>query len=156
MLVSFTRSASLLCALSVASLLLQYPLARSAVAQPAADHSHRVVEVPIAQLNEIQEELQYLRARDAERQAWEDSIMHRLPPTSFDLVSERNMSGGQGTPHLPTSEACQESNCAGTSCNCSCRCYPCQCPLPQSPCIDCPRARCRLPLENDRPLRSDG
>jgi hypothetical protein len=52
------------CALSAVSLLLQHLLARIAVAQTAADQSHRVVEVPIDQLDQIQEELQYLRSRD--------------------------------------------------------------------------------------------
>jgi hypothetical protein len=56
-----------------------------------------VVEVPLQELRQIHEELKYLRARDADRQVLEDSIMSRLPATKSELrtmaIPRRRLAG---------------------------------------------------------------
>ena len=45
---------------------------------------------------------------------------------------------------------CVNSGSAEGTCDCNgcCGCYPCQCPLPQAPCIDCPRVSTLNPYFN--------
>lgn len=123
-------------------------------AQTIRDDSSSVVEVQADELGQIQGELKLLRSRDAERQAWQDSVMNRSSATKFDLVSHRRASGGAFDPQLPACdmEDCTDqcSGCSSPSCGCHCRCggYPCQCRLPHSPCIDCPRVSTLSPYFN--------
>ena len=126
-------------------------------AQTVGDDSRNVVEVPAHELRQIQEELRFLRARDAERQAWQDSIMDRLPETKFDLVGHRRAASRSSSPQLSDCDACvtpgcacQNSSCSNPSYGCKCcgGCYPCQCPLPEAPCNDCPRVSTLNPYFN--------
>ena len=87
-----TRKMATGLAVSVVSLLLQHVCPTSVTAQLTQNEPEPVVEVPIQRLNQIQEELRYLRTRDAERQAWEDSIASRLPATGFETVGHRHVS----------------------------------------------------------------
>ncbi len=146
MLVKVSRhTLPLLAVVGVASVLFVSFSPEIARAQAIASDSRRVVEIPLNELSKIQQELTYLRERDAQRQSWEDSIMQRLPVTKFDVVSHRKASEG-GVKHQL--EACDTSALAGCdfqgsnaarACCGRCCCYPCECPLPEAPCIDCPR-----------------
>ena len=117
-------------------------------AQSLTGDSDAVVEVPIHQLNQIQEELRYLRERDAQRQAWEESVVKRLPATKFSLASESYVSGDDADLVSPLFEETQKSGCGDKSCGCCCGCYPCQCPLTPAPCIDCPHVSTAKPYFN--------
>ncbi len=138
-------------AVLVATVQLQQTSASSAAAQTVPASVARVVEVPAAQLDAIQAELRYLRARDAERQAWQDSIMKRLPAIDVSFVRDVDSCAADATfPPPPGCDACQTPADTATpcQCSCSCGCYPCQCPLPQAPCIDCPRVSTLNPYFN--------
>ena len=146
--VQLRREISRVIASAIAGLFCLNLWSANAMAQPVADPARSMVEIPVAQLNEIQQELRYLRTRDAERQVWEDSIMNRLPSTDFNFASHRLASGNdcdsapQACDALPT--ACR----AHTSGICCCECDPCACPLPEAPCIDCPHVSTLSPYFN--------
>ena len=128
---------------------MHYPSPQHAAAQIATDDARGVVEVPISQLDDIQEELRYLRARDAERQAWESSIVNRLPDIKLDLISISHRRGVDETGQpQPAINANEPSVCFDRPCECGCSCYPCQCPLPNAPCIDCPHVSTLNPYFN--------
>ena len=88
MSIRVTRSAGFGIAAVCILKLLSAPCGTPAAwAQSLTGDSHAVVEVPIGQLTQIQDELRYLRERDAERQAWEESVATRLPSANFSLAS---------------------------------------------------------------------
>jgi hypothetical protein len=121
---------------------------RVATAQTITRNVSGMVEVPERRLKAIQNELSYLRSRDAERQAWERSIMNRLPSTGVVLAGGSNACDKAGEPTAPGVKAHQKSHWAGKSRGCLCGCYPCQCPLPEAPCLDCPRVSTLTPYSN--------
>lgn len=116
----------------------------SAAAQTTEPVSQQTVEVPLSQLNEIQQELRYLRERDTERQGWEESITKRLPQAEADAANPAAASQADGG--QPSSG---DAN-SGRDCNAQCGCYPCQCPLPPASCIDCPHVSTLSPYFNVR------
>ena len=59
----------------------------NASAQTPPTPSQQTVEVPLSQLNEIQQELRDLRERDAKRQVWEESVTKRLPQAEVDAAN---------------------------------------------------------------------
>ena len=137
------RMVHFVCVFSFATLVMQHAIGHRAVAQTTVNQPSSVVEVPLQRLNQIQQELDYLRARDAERQAWEHSIIDRLPETDFDFVSDTYASGADGG-YLSITESAQKS---GNGCK-SCGGYHCGCPLTPAPCIDCPRVSTLSPYFN--------
>lgn len=116
----------------------------SAAAQKTEAVSQQTVEVPLSQLNEIQQELRYLRERDAERQDWEESISKRLPHAEVD--SSNPPAATQDSVPLPSSG---DGIIAG-DCISQCGCHPCQCPLPPASCLDCPHVSTLSPYFNVR------
>jgi hypothetical protein len=139
MLVRVTRhTTGLFVAVGVVLLVTSSSWIEAARAQTVNDESRQVVEVPIYELTEIQEELRYLRKRDSERQAWETSVTKRLPAMNFPLVSEGNWFSEDSILEDSCSDQDPAACCTTDPC-CDCSCYPCQCPLPEAPCIDCPR-----------------
>jgi hypothetical protein len=119
-------------------------------AQSSTGDSGAVVEVPVHQLNQIQQELRYLRERDAQRQVWEESVVKRLPPANFAFASESYGSGEEVYLDSPTLNKSQKSDCGGKSCGCcgkGCSCLGGQCP---APCIDCPHVSTLSPYFNIR------
>jgi hypothetical protein len=140
MLLNLNQRMTQLCGLlSLVSLLLASTSATIATAQPVVDDSHNVVEVPLHELTQIQQELKYLRARDAERQAWEESIVNQLTTIDSELAEEDSAPDEDG-PDFPAYGECDCCDC--------CRCYPCQCPLPEAPCIECPHVSTVNPYFN--------
>lgn len=121
---------------------------RTAVAQAEVPASRQVVEVPLEQLNQIQDELRYLRARDAERQAWEESITSRLPSNQLDLISHGLAADGMSDFALPDSSAWQAKGHHHAACGGKCGSYPCERPLCPAPCLDCPHVSTLNPYFN--------
>ncbi len=115
-----------------------------AAAQTTEPISKQTVEVPLSQLNEIQQELRYLRERDAERQGWEASVIKRLPQADVEAANPASASPAGGV--QPSSV---DANSAG-DCNGQCGCFPCQCPLPPAACLDCPHVSTLSPYFNVR------
>ena len=114
----------------------------NASAQTPPTPSQQTVEVPLSQLKEIQQELRDLRERDAKRQVWEESVTKRLPPAEVDAANPPAVTPASGP--QPSSGAANNSG----DCNCQCGCYPCQCPLPPAPCLDCPHVSTLSPYFN--------
>ena len=111
----------------------------------AAIPSQQTVEVPLSQLNEIQQELRYLRKRNAKRQVWEESVTKRLPQAGVDAANPPAVTPASGP--QPSRGA---ANNAG-DCNCRYRslcCYACQCPRDPAPCLDCPHVSTLSPYFN--------
>ncbi len=102
----------------------------------------------VRQMEEMQRELAYLRQRDAQREAWESSIVERLPQVGVltDTVSYSFQESKSESNETQTKDT-------GTS---PCPCYPvrchgfcsCQCPLKEAPCIECPRVSTLNPYFN--------
>ena len=88
--------------------------------------------------------------------------MKRLPEPPFDLVGHRRTATGVLDGEVPACDACDSpscgcptSGCSGSGCssssrgcNCCCGCYPCLCPLPPAPCIECPHVSTLNPYFN--------
>jgi hypothetical protein len=121
---------------------------QTVTAQVATEDSCNTVAVPRRQLTAIQEELRYLRARDAERQAWQDSVMSRLPNINSEHRRVSYASGAGDKPLDADVFVDDQSDYSGKSCDCCCGCYPCQCPLPEAPCLDCPHVSTLSPYFN--------
>jgi hypothetical protein len=117
----------------------------NACAQTPAAESGQVVKVPVSQLEQIQQELEYLRARDAQRQAWEESVTPRWPiqarPVSTGTISMDNAAGLGGPSQAPCDECIGIDN--------GCCCGNCLC-TEEAPCIDCPRVSTLNPYFNVR------
>ena len=122
---------------------LWIPTAR---AQSAATESGEVVPVPISQLEQIEKELQYLRAHDAERQAWE--------AVGKSAAANRPHYGGQPStsrqrhPRLGSTAASLPAVvCQRRTLRNGCQCPDCLYTAGGA-CIDCPRATTRDPWVN--------
>src|SRR5688572_12660152 len=116
-----------------------------ACAQTPVAESGQMVNVPVFQLEQIQQELEYLRARDAQRQAWEESVAPRLPiqarPVSTGAISMDNAAGLGGPSQAPCDECIGADN--------GCCCPSCLC-TEEAPCIDCPHVSTLNPYFNVR------
>ena len=105
----------------------------------------------LLKIEEMQRELTYLRQRDAQRQAWESSVVEQLPEVGPSVTA---------TAYSLESPNCESSTpeCRSTSCGCanSCGCgnccstgfCSCLCPPKEAPCIDCPRVSTLNPYFN--------
>jgi hypothetical protein len=151
-----------LCAVVAASGALFVPWSWTpyARAQAPVTTSGQVVQVPVSQFEQIEMELEYLRARDAERQTWEESVARRLPdagitPASFETMSYTE--NGAGLPGcdagLHGCNACQPTCCKPDYCQeCVGTSHGCQCPhclcTPPAPRVCCPRVTTLNPYFN--------
>ena len=130
----------------VAAILTHSGEFQAAMAQTPADASNPTVQHLLREIGTLKEEVRYLRRQDVARQAWEDSVIERLPEVSTHLAAERKWLADQGDPANPSYDVQQDSVCPTKPCDC--RCYPCQCPLAEAPCIDCPRVSTLNPYFN--------
>lgn len=106
------------------------------------------VEVPRQQLDEIQSDLKYLRKREAERQIGKQPPITRLPNTGIMLTGGGEAFDKTNEPIAPTEKTSEKTNWSGKSCD---RCgsyFPCQCPLPEARCLDCPHVSTLSPYFN--------
>jgi hypothetical protein len=101
--------------------------AESDTAQAADASSRRVIELPASELNEIKEELQYLRARDAERQAWEESVDGQF--SKARVIPPGSSNSDQFDGKQPICDCCDEDTG-------SCRLDSRQSTLPDAPSLD--------------------
>ncbi len=100
-------------------------------------------------VNSLQDEVRDLRQQ-------QETIHTRLPSENIDFVSQSQVmqqdcnscSPACGPTCAPTCETNETScgNCCG--CRCGIGCYSCLCPLPQAPCVDCPRVTTLNPYFN--------
>ncbi len=95
----------------------------------------------LREMDELKQELGYLRQRDVERQAWQDSVIQRLP--TLDNVS---LGGGHWADS--TCESPADPSCDGCSCKCCGKFGSCLCPLDEAPCLPCPRVSTLRPHYN--------
>jgi hypothetical protein len=105
-----------------------------------------LVTVPSEQLSKIQEELAYLRQKEAERAAMEES------PLSFASFQALRCDAGRGPGACDSScntcDACRMSDCDSTDGLCECLCHGCVRPICPAPCVDCPRVTTVNPYFN--------
>jgi len=129
----------LLAAALVSAGLPRATLAQVALAQGATDASDSVVQDLVDQVNALQDEVRHLRTR-------QESVLDRLPATEISLREESGLWAGDDL-SVGQFESFQKS--AGSkSCSGKCGGYPCQCPLQEAPCIDCPRVSTLNPYFN--------
>jgi hypothetical protein len=106
--------------------------------------SDAVVEVP--EQNQTQAELSFLRERELQRQTREQQEVtvasHCAAPYS------PNVARCDTAPCEQTCDSCRMTQCDGMPGSCRCSCHSCGCPLPQSPCVDCPRVTTASPYFN--------
>jgi hypothetical protein len=119
---------------------------QAAMAQMPTDAADPTVQHLLREIGALKEEVSYLRRRDAARQAWEDSGIERLPKVSTHLTAESTWLPEQSDAANPSCDVEQVSVCPTKPCGCCC--YPCQCPLAEAPCIDCPRMSTLNPYFN--------
>ena len=121
----------------------------TAQAQSAATESGDVVPVPISQLEQIEKELEYLQAQDAERQAWEASVVSRLPidritPVSTEIMSYDGIDAGLQSSAPPDQSAASRHLsvlCGRSKWLLLLQCFDTR----QHHVVDCPRATTRDP-----------
>lgn len=89
----------------------------------------------VRQINDLKDEVRLLRQR-------QDAAIDRLPATNASL---RSNTFNEDTAALEQQEPWQTSPHGK---KCSCQHYPCECPLPEAPCIDCPRVSTLNPYFN--------
>ncbi len=109
----------------------------TAKAQAPSNTSAPAVQELLREIDTLKQQVRDLELRDTQRQAWEDSVTRRLPVVTARLVAE-------GTPspehfNADTSPRDADQQLGHTAKPCHCGCYPCECPQPEAPCIDCPR-----------------
>jgi hypothetical protein len=119
---------------------------QTAVAQTTTDASSDTVQHLLGEIEALKGEVRYLRRQDVARQAWEDSVIKRLPQVEARFVQESSwpLEPGDEEP----SPFVGEQKVGSGAKTCDCCCYPCQCPLPEAPCIDCPRVSTLNPYFN--------
>lgn len=109
----------------------------------AAENGRTVtVQVPVAQLNAIEQELHLLRQRDQERQAFEAKVMSQWATGKFEFAGHTFRT--DNAPPVPACDVVADSVCDASvaggcdSRGCCCgHCFRCQCPLPTAPCLEC-------------------
>jgi hypothetical protein len=107
----------------------------SAEAQVPTSTSDAVVQDLVRQIHGLQEEVRYLRDR-------QEAVFDRLPVTDVSLHSEYDVLAGDVAArdqHGPWQTSSHGKKCG---------CYVCECPLPEAPCIDCPRVSTLNPYFN--------
>lgn len=113
----------------------------------AEEYPHQVVdtiEVPRDRLLAIEQELAFLRARDSQQQMQQNTPQDSFIEGDIALVSNNQFTCGQST-----SCGCLDLPSEGFACDCChCQCYPCLCPLPEAPCIECPHVSTLSPYFN--------
>ena len=126
-----------------------------ACAQSMTRASDPTIEDLRRQISELHDEMDRMRERDAQRRAWEDSIIKRLPSARLHLASDTPCDCDAAAPgcdcrQAPACGCTQVPACDGCAhaCGCCCGCYPCQCPLPKAPCICCPHVSTLNPYFN--------
>jgi hypothetical protein len=119
---------------------------QTAVAQTTTDASSDTVKHLLGEIDALKKEVGYLRRQDAARQVWEDSVIKRLPQVEARFVGETSWPLEPGDAESQPLNGEQKMGSAAGSCHC--RCYPCQCPLPEAPYIDCPRVSTLNPYFN--------
>lgn len=112
---------------------------RVAVAQGEAETSAPLLEDLANQVNALQDEVQFLRAR-------QESVVNPLPAAEIIQLNDSSLLVEDDfSPVLfePAQQTFNALSCDGT-------CFPnsCSCPLPQAPCIDCPRVSTLSPYFN--------
>ncbi len=138
-----------LCATGILFVLLSLQWSEHVNAQGVLEPGNDVVEVPRRTLTEIQQELEALRARDLERQAWEASIMNRLPATTFQFSGTESESRLIGWDRDPKSSHDQSGMGAKSKHDgYSCKSCPGQWMPLEAPCVDCPRVSTLSPYFN--------
>ena len=109
----------------------------TAKAQPPASSSAPGAQDLLREIETLKEQVRYLERRDTARQAWEQSIIKRLPDVEARPVGENSKLTEHGDSVSSPIAAKQEAARSAKPCHCGC--YPCECPQPEAPCIDCPR-----------------
>lgn len=127
---------------------LDLPAVSRARAEPVAIDEPQAVEDSRSELDAIKAELQYLRARDVARQAWEESVASGLPSALPPQVRLDQVLDDDPALQLPEVGAGEFDNicCGAPTCGCDCQCG--RCPLPPAPCIECPHATTLNPFSN--------
>jgi hypothetical protein len=112
---------------------------QTAISQEPTSQLDSGVSDLVEKINTLEAEVRYLRKR-------QDSVLTRLPVTNASL---QNNDGGFAGDAEAGSEfgSCQKPS-SGKSCGCSCGCFPCLCPPPPAPCIDCPHVSTVNPYFN--------
>lgn len=123
------------------------------VAQPPGEEFNSDIRLSRQELEAIQQELRYLRERDAQREANHDAIMRRLP-----AINE-----GQDSTHAASFRLASDSGAdtasvydkgqplaAEPGCDCDCGCCSMCLSAPEAPCVDCPRVTTLNPYYNVR------
>lgn len=119
------------------------------VASPPSELSPQISRERLALM---EEELNYLRARESERQAVFNSPGARFPAGSIAQASNQYPMPPE-LPAPPETIACDALDLPSeqyASSYCSDLCYPCECPVPPAPCIDCPHVTTLNPYFNVR------
>ncbi|MFV1966557.1 MAG: hypothetical protein ACC628_14120 [Pirellulaceae bacterium] len=95
----------------------------------------------VDQIHGLEKEVQTLRS-------WQNSMINRLAVTEASL--RRDYDGWDGdSDGFGACASCDASDCCDT-CERNCHSYPCECPLPEAPCIECPRVSTLNPYFNVR------
>jgi len=121
-----------------------------AAAQEPSHTPASVVEELVRRLDEQERELRYLRQRDADRQAWEASVVDRLPPTEGRFAGASNSPLDSGPLTTLENDPSQKGFAGCESCCPHCGGFGCKCPQTPAPCIDCPRVSTLSPYFNVR------
>ncbi|MCO6043400.1 hypothetical protein NG895_05725 [Aeoliella sp. ICT_H6.2] len=143
-------SSSLLRQLLTAGCLLAFATPVIAQSGEQAD----MVQVPREQLNEIQAELKYLRARDEQREAAQEAIVQKISTGGTWIANECSWGENVDCGSIGCGSMCGGSGCCGNCGNggCGCGglfdCYSCCCPTPEAPCVECPRVSTLNPYFN--------
>lgn len=127
-----------------------------AFAQSPTAAQDQMVTVPREQLDAIQKELQYLRERDAEREAQQDAIVKQISHERSWIATECSWGEDVECGSIGCGSMCGGSDCCGTCGNGCCGggccgffdCYSCCCPTPEAPCVECPRVSTLNPYFN--------
>lgn len=109
----------------------------SAEAQVPTSTSDPVVQDLVRQIHGLQEEVRYLRER-------QDAAIDRLPVTDVSLHGEYDVLAGDVA--APDQHGPSHASSHRRKCGC-CR-HPCECQLPEAPCIECPRVSTLNPYFN--------
>ena len=111
-----------------------------------AEEGDTFVSVPTEQLAKIQQELQYLRQKEAERSTRENTP---LTVASFQ-ASQCGVGCDTAACDCPgdACDACRMSDCDSQGGLCGCLCHGCVRPICPAPCVDCPRVTTVNPYFN--------
>lgn len=118
----------------------------AANAQPTVD-TDATVEVPLSQLQQIQQELRELRARDQERQVWEQAVSERLTRGGVIQLNAAEVEEVM-QPSALIPFPCDNSEI--TSDPSACDCEKCRNGILPAPCLECPHVSTASPYFNIR------